>query len=62
MYVQMYWLLIKKEYIIVFVHIIIAVVFYTVWVTSTKRVAHEHSEPRPMLLNPRPNGIVVNLV
>ena len=62
MYIQMYWLLIKKEYIIVFVYIITAIIFYAARVTSAKRVAHVHSNPGQIVPNPRPNGIIVNLV
>jgi hypothetical protein len=43
-YVQMYWLLVKKEYIIVFVYIISAVVHDTVCVTYAKWFAEESPE------------------
>ena len=43
-YVQMYWLLVKKEYIIVFVYIISAVVHNTVCVTSAKWFAEKSPE------------------
>jgi hypothetical protein len=43
-YVQMYWLLVKKEYIIVFVYIISAVVHNAVCVASAKWFAKECSK------------------
>jgi hypothetical protein len=46
MYVQMYWLLVKKEYIIVFVYIISTVVHYTVCVTSAEWFAEKGPESR----------------
>lgn len=38
-YVQMYWLLVEKEYIIVFAYIFSAITYHTIWITSTKWVA-----------------------
>ena len=40
---QMYWLLVKKEYIIVFV-VVCAVVYHTVCVTSAKWFAEKSPE------------------
>jgi hypothetical protein len=61
-YVQMYWLLIKKEYIIVFVYIIVTKVDNTVQITSSKRLAHVHTKPFEILANPGPNSVVINFV
>ena len=60
--VQMYWLLVKKEYIIVFVDVFLAIANNTVWITPSKRVANIQPNPRSMLAQPRPKCIVVNLV
>ena len=58
----MYWLLVKKEYIIVFVYIFTAKIYHTVWITASKWIAHEHSKAGPIAIDPGPNGVVVNFV
>ena len=60
--IQMNWLLVVKQYIIVFVYVIPAVVTNCVWVTSTKWFIKKHSHTRPVLVEPRPKSIVVNFV
>ena len=62
MYVQMYWLLVKKEYIIVFVYIILSVVFYTFGITAAKWIAHVHSVTGQIFGKPWPKGIVIYFV
>ena len=62
MYVQMNWLLIKKEYIIVFAYVILAIVDHTLRITSTKWFTHVHTKTFEMAVNPGPKGIVINLV
>ena len=61
-YVQMYWLLVKKEYIIVFVYIIAAIIYHTIRITASKWITHEHSNAWPIVFDPRPKGVVVNFV
>jgi hypothetical protein len=60
--VQMYWLLIKTEYIIVFVYFVIAIANNTVRITATKRVTHQKSKTWPVFRQPWPKGVVVDLV
>ncbi len=61
-YVQMYWLLVEKEYIIVFVYIISTIVHYAVWITSSKWLTKEFSKTWAMLAKPRPKGIVIKFI
>jgi hypothetical protein len=61
-YVQMYWLLIKKEYIIVFLYIISAITNHAVWITASERIAHKQSDAGTMFAKPGPKGVVINLV
>jgi len=61
-YAQMNRLLIKKEYIIVFVYIFSTICNYTIWVTSTKRVTSKNSKSVPILSKPGPEGIVINFI
>ena len=58
----MNWLLIKKEYIIVFVEIISTVDHYTVWITSPKRFAKEFPKARSVFSDPGPEGVVINFI
>ena len=62
MNIQMYWLLVKKEYIIMFVYIISAIVHNAVWIASPKWLAEKLSKTRAVLFQPRPKGIVVKFI
>ena len=61
-YAQMNRLLVKKEYIIVFVYIISAIIHHTVRIATSKRFAKECSKTRTVGLQPRPKGIVINFI
>jgi hypothetical protein len=57
----MYWLLVVKEYIIVF-YVIPTKVVQRIRIRPTWRVAKEHAGLRHMPVYPRPKGIVVDLI
>jgi hypothetical protein len=59
---QMYWLLIKKEYIIVLLYIISAITNHAVGITAPKWITHKKSSTRPFVADPRPEGVAVNFV
>ena len=59
--VQMYWLLVVKEYIIVF-YVIPTKVVQCIRIRPSGRIAKEHARVRHMPVYPRPKGIVVDLI
>ena len=61
MKVQMYWLLVVKEYIIVF-YVVPTKVVQRIWICSSGWIAEEHASVRHMPVYPRPKGIVVDLI
>ena len=61
-YVQMNWLLIKKEYIIVFVYIFSTVTNHTIGVATPKRVTRQQSVTWSVVSKPRPESIIVKFI
>ena len=61
-YVQMNWLLIKKEYIIVFVCIVSTIIYYAVWITPAKWFTNPFSKSRKIFSNPGPEGVVIKFI
>ena len=58
----MYWLLIKKEYIIVFLYIISAITNHTIGITAPKRIAQKESSTGTVVAEPGPNGVMINFI
>ncbi len=61
-YVQMNRLLIKKEYIIVFVYITSTIRNHTVRVTPPKRIADQYTKAWSILFEPMPEGVVIKFI
>ena len=61
-YGQMNRLLVKKEYIIVFVVVISSVHYHTVWVTAPKWITVKQSKARSVFVHPRKKSILINFV
>ena len=59
--VQMYWLLVVEEYIIVF-YVIPTKIVQRIRIRPTRRITEEHARVRHMPVYPRPKGIVVDLI
>jgi len=55
-------LLVKKEYIIVFVYIISTITHHTVGIASAKRITKEFSKARAIFSKPGPKGIVIKFI
>ena len=61
-YAQMNRLLVKKEYIIVFVYTFTTKINNTIRITAPKGIAHEHPCAWPVISDPRPKSVVVNFI
>ena len=64
-YARMYWLLVKKEYIIMFimfVFIISTIVYYAVRVTMPKGITVKYPKASPIFPDPGPESIVINFI
>ena len=59
--VQMYWLLVVKEYIIRLSDIV-SKVKQCIGIAATRWIAKEHPSQRQIILDPRPECMIVNLI